>query len=281
MNRTVRLTAAIGVLAMFFNSVGAAAELRSPPWHLIDIWWNLGEDRPFESYAIDVEIADDPPAEALLYVAPVGIAHLNGTPFYGGLQTLSDGYTREDRRLRKLGPGLLMSMWNERSEEAIRPSQGGFFQSSGHEGDFVSVRRPYRWKRGKYTYRVVRMDGQMVDGQPYTWVGAFVHCHAKNEHVFIGALRFPGEELVLGKGVASFVEIYGPPIPVERIPHNTITFGNLRVNGRPVDEPRAVAVYPAAVPDRAEAVAKDGRIVVRVGAAVERTQRRVPLLPAE
>ncbi len=252
---------------------------KPPPWHLVDIWWNIGKDRAFESYSIDVTISDDVPSSVRLYVAPIGIASLGGTKFYGGIQTMTDGYTKQDRHLRKIGPGLLMSMWGERSEEAIRPSVGGLFQSSGHEGDFVSVRRPYSWSKGSYTYRVVRMDRETVEGRPVTWVGAFVYSHAKNENIFIGALRFPGENLILDKSLASFVEIYGPRIPVEEIPSVTVTFGNLRVNGEPVERPSATALYPGDVPDYAEAVVENGNVVVRVGKPVERTERQVRLLP--
>ena len=83
------------------------------------------------------------------------------------------------------------------------PREGGFFKSSGHEGDFVSVRRPFEWKKGKYTYKLTRMDQQMIDDKPCTWVGAFVYSHEKDENVFVGALRFKGEKLVLGRKGAS------------------------------------------------------------------------------
>lgn len=258
--------------------IAAEQPSKPPPWHLVDIWWNTGENRGFESYSIDVTISDDVPSTVRLYVAPIGIASLSGTKFYGGIQTMADGYTKQDRRLRKIGPGLLMSMWGERSEEAIRPSVGGLFQSSGHEGDFVSVRRPYEWSKGKYTYRVVRMDREVVEGKPFTWVGAFLHSHTKDENLFVGALRFPGENLVLDKSLASFVEIYGPRIPVEEIPEVTVTFGNLRVNGETVENPSATAVYPKGVPDYAETVVDNGRLVVEVGKPVERTERQVRLL---
>ena len=140
------------------------------PWHLVDLWWDIGQDVPFESYSIDVTISEDLPASTNLYIAPVGLGHLSKTAFYGGIQTQADGNTKSDPKLRKLGPGFLMSMWGERSLDAIRPSQGGYCQSSGHEGDFVSVRRPYEWKKGTYTYRVVKMDRETVDGNPSTWV---------------------------------------------------------------------------------------------------------------
>jgi len=261
--------------------VAAGAEFPPPPWHLVDLWWDIGQDRPFESYSIDVTIDDGVPATKSLYIAPLGLAHLSKTPFYGGLQSQADGYTKQDQRLRKIGPGFIFSMWGERSLDAIRPSLGGFYQSSGHEGDFVSVRRPYNWQKGRFTYKVVRMDKEEIDGKPFTWVGVLVHSHGQNEHVFVGALRFPGENLVLSHKVASFVEVYGRRIPLPEIPKVTVTFGNLMVNGHPV-QASAVAVYPKKVPDYAEATAKDDAVVVQVGQAVEqRAQRRVRLIGKE
>ncbi|MFG0335962.1 MAG: DUF3472 domain-containing protein [Maioricimonas sp. JB049] len=248
------------------------------PWHLVDLWWDLGETTPFESYSIDVTISDDVPSSTNLYIAPIGIAHLSDVPFYGGIQTQCDGNTKSDRRLRKLGPGLLMSMWGERSFDAIRPSIGGYCQSSGHEGDFVSVRRPYQWSEGTYTYRVVRMDEEVVDGKPCTWVGAFVYSHEKDENVFIGALRFPASELVLSQKVASFVEVYGRRVPVDEIPQVTVTFGNLRLNGKPAGVKSVDAIYPEGVPDYAAAQPQEGTVVIEVGQPVEgRTQRHVRL----
>lgn len=205
--------------------LGAEPQYPPPPWHLVDLWWDIGREQPLESYSVDVTISDDVPSTTNLYIAPIGIAHLNKIPFYGGIQTQSDGYTKRDQHLRKIGPGFIFSMWGERSLDAIRPSIGGFCQSSGHEGDFVSVRRPYQWEKGKYTYEVVRMDKQEIDGKPFTWVGVFVFSHDKGENVFVGALRFKGESLVLSGKVASFVEIYGGRIPVSQIPRLTVTFG--------------------------------------------------------
>jgi hypothetical protein len=252
------------------------------PWHLVDIWWDLGEEKLFQSYSLDVTIGDDVPSSTNLYIAPIGLGHLSKTPFYGGIQTQADGHTKKDRRVRKLGPGFLLSMWGERGLDAIRPSLGGFCQSSGHEGDFVSVRRPYAWHKGTYTFKVVRMDEEQVEGRPCTWVGAFVYSHDEDENVFVGALRFKGEDLVLSRKVASFVEVYGRRIPVAEIPRVTVTLGNLAVNGRRVEVASAEAIYPKGVPDRADAVAKDGRLVITVGEPVEgRTKRSVRLIPGD
>ena len=252
------------------------------PWHLVDVWWDLGKDVPFQSYSIDVTISDDVPSSANLYIAPIGLGHLGKTPFYGGIQTQVDGHTKKDRQVRKLGPGFLFSMWGERGLDAIRPSLGGFCQSSGHEGDFVSVRRPYEWHKGTYTFKIVRMDEEEIEGKPCTWVGVFVYSHEKDENVFVGALRFKGEDLVLSRKLASFVEVYGRRIPVGEIPRVTVTMGNLVVNGKPVEVASAEAVYPKGVPDYADAVVQgDGdRLVITVGKPVEnRTQGDVHLLP--
>ena len=108
---------------------------------------------------------------------------------------------------------------------------------------------------------------------------AFLHSHERDENIFIGALRFKGEKLMLDRKVASFIEIYGPKRPVTDIPKLTVTFGNLRVNGEPVQLTSAKAVYPKGVPDYAEVAAKDQSLVVTIGQPVaDRTQRDVMLI---
>ena len=249
------------------------------PWHLIDTWWDIGADMPFESYSVDVGISEDVSPDVNLYISPIGLGHLNKIQFYGGMQSQSDAQTKTDKQLRKIGPGYLFSMWGERSLDAIRPSVTGFCQSSGHEGDFVSVRCPHVWKKGDYTYRLVKMDKELIDEQPYTWVGAFVYSRQQDENTFVGALRFKGENLTLGRNLANFVEIYGAYKPVSEIPKLTITFGNLRVNSKPIEHVTARAIYPKDVPDYAEATAKEQSIVIKVGEKVEgRKERKVELI---
>ncbi len=106
---------------------GAEKTYAPMPWHLVDTWWDIGKEMPFESLAVDVTISDDVPSSVNLYIAPIGLGHLSKTPFYGGIQTQTDGYTRRDRHLRQIGPGFLFSMWGERSESAMairRPCSG-------------------------------------------------------------------------------------------------------------------------------------------------------------
>jgi hypothetical protein len=286
MNLTKRAFAALVLFAATFAKPLLAQEIPTNakkyapmPWHLVDTWWDIGKEQVFESLAVDVTISDDVPASVNLYIAPIGLGHLDKTPFYGGIQTQSDGNTRSDPKLRRIGPGLLFSMWNERKVEAIRPAMGGYFQSSGHEGDFVSARRPYQWTKGKYTYRLCRMDREVVDGEARTWVGAFVYSHGKDENIFVGALRFKGEKLLLQRKVANFVEIYGAARPVADIPKLAITFGSPVVNGVLVKGATAEAVYPLGVPDVAETEVKDGGLLITLGEErAVRPKRRVKLL---
>ncbi len=81
------------------------------PWHLVDTWWDIGQETPFESLAVDVTISDDVPSSVNLYIAPIGLGRLSKSDFYGGIQTQSDGYTKKDQKLRTIGPGFLFSMW--------------------------------------------------------------------------------------------------------------------------------------------------------------------------
>ncbi|MFT5524087.1 MAG: hypothetical protein ACI9HK_002037 [Pirellulaceae bacterium] len=281
MSRTLLTLAAIIAIASLFAApqVTYGQQYKKMPWHLTDIWWDLGESRSFESYSIDVTIDEDIPETIRLYIAPVGLAHLNDTPFYGGLQTQSDGYTKANKQLRGIGRGLLMSMWDERSPTAIRPAAGGFWQSSGHEGDFVSIRRPFKWTKGKYTFRVVKMDRETVldeqgEKKECTWVGAFLYSHVSDENIFIGALRFPQTDLKLSRNVANFVEIYGPKIAVDKIPQVTITFSNPTINGKTVENASASAIYPDGVPDFAHAKGVEGGVVIKVGEEVKERKKR-------
>lgn len=241
------------------------------PWHLVDIWWDIGIELPFQRISMDITISTDVPTSVNMYISPIGLAHMIDsnriyprTPFYGGIQTHSDGNTKCNPNLVGIGPGALFSMWNERHISSIRPADGGIFQSSGHEGDFVSVRRAYQWSKGKYTYSLIKMDAECVNGKWYTWVGCFLYSHEKNENIFVGALRFPGLELVLHNKIANFIEIYGPLKPVEDIPKVVVKFGRPVVNffAYPCT---ATAVYSVNVPAYAVAGVEGGSVVVTVG----------------
>ena len=81
------LFVAVTLIAVEAPAQEAKSEFKPTPWHLVDIWWDMGQDTPFESYSIDVDISDDVPSTKNLYIAPIGLGHLSNIPFYGGIQT--------------------------------------------------------------------------------------------------------------------------------------------------------------------------------------------------
>ena len=97
----------------------------------MDLWWDVGKDMPFESYSIDVDISDDVPSSVNLYISPIGLGHLSKTPFYGGIQTQVDGYTKRDQHRRTLGPGFLFSMWASEASMAFGLPSAGSAKAPG------------------------------------------------------------------------------------------------------------------------------------------------------
>ena len=75
--------------------------------------------------------------------------------FYFGLQT----DVRDRGQGRGRGKGLIFSRWGERDLAFARVAddEDGWYQSSGHEGDFIGVRRSYNWGTGDYRMRLALM----------------------------------------------------------------------------------------------------------------------------
>ena len=265
------------------NRALADGTIKPMPWHLVDLWWDLGTNAPFESYSLDVDILDDVPADIHLYLAPIGLGKLNGAGFYGGLQTQSDGKTAADEQGRGIGRGIIFSRWDERDTAAIRAAApGGYFQSSGNEGDFISVRAPYAWTKGSYTYRLVKMDRSVVHGDVGTWVGGFVESHDRHENAFIGAMWFKGADLLLDKSIASFVEIYGGRIHVSSIPTVRLRYAHPTVNGVPVPDPVVKGHFDKGIPEVADVQWQDGGVNISINATnqIIRPARRYTIHPA-
>jgi hypothetical protein len=254
--------------------------IKPMPWHVVDLWWDLGTNQAFDSYSIDIDIQDDIPDNLNLYIAPIGLGKLSGQGFYGGLQTHSDGLSVTEPVGQGIGRGIIFSRWDERDTAAIRPAApGGYYQSSGSEGDFVSVRAKYAWTKGHYTYRLVKMDHGIVHGDKGTWVGGFVYSHERNENAFIGAMWFTGEDLVLDKAIASFVEIYGGRIPIESIPTFRIRYGHPTVNGKEIPLPGVKGHFDKGIPEVADVRWLDGMVQISVNATnqIVRPARNYPI----
>ena len=264
------------VLAARVAALAAAApepadEVGATPWHLVDFWWHFEDQPVLESYEIDVEIRGEIDPAIRLYVGAVGIASLDKINFYGGLQTQSDGFREYPHGKRAyIGPGAIFSRWDTRDIGAVRKMEDGLFESGGYEGQFVSARRPLRWSAGRYTYAIRRLETETTAGRTNTWFGAFVRPAGTNTEIRVGALRFEGMDLEFGRAAASFVEIYGARIPLEKIPRITVLLGPWRINGKPVTPARAEALYPRDVPQWAKSRPEDGRVAVELVGPIDR-----------
>ena len=259
-------------------------QLPRSPWHLVDIWWNFDKPTPdFKSLEVDVTIDRDIPDTYNLYVAPVGIAKINGLQFYGGLQTNVNGWASKKSRIRvHPGKGAIFSRWSHDLKQPIglnhvRTVAGGLCESAGYEGQFCSIRRPYEWTAGTYTYSIIKGELEIIKGKPHTWFRCMVRSHKDGASTYMGSLRFEGAKFTFWERNAAFVEIYATSkIPRSGIPKVKVTFGYPRVNGV---EPGLKSVYAYYNPQRSPQCAKTNgvarSIVVEVGSMFVRKGRGI------
>ena len=135
-----------------------------PPEHMAYIWWEWSANRAdFESLEVDFTIhndAGDFSSRHGLYLM-LGFSHIAGVPFYFGLQT-----NVNDPAAGPRGKGLIFSRWETRDLDDARVADPveGWTESSGHEGDFIGVRRSYEWEAGDYRVRIAP-DGSDEGGR--------------------------------------------------------------------------------------------------------------------
>ena len=221
------------------------------PWHLINVvLYSENEPRDIQSYCTTFTIQGIVPDNINLYISPFN-QRINQIPFYGGIQTHIDGYTDKNRSrntfIRK-NRGAIFSRWEERNVDAIRQAPGGLVESSGHEGNFISVRNDFTWSEG--TYRLCLRKSDVVEGEllpanyntadiAYSW-GRYEHTWVRmeatdlstNETTTIGALAFPGKTLSLSTRNTIFVEIYGHggSFYVKDVPLFSLSFSHFQVD---------------------------------------------------
>lgn len=269
----------------------AGITLPGRPWHLINIWWDFaGKTEHFESLAIEVTIDRDVPSTYDLYIAPVGLGSINGMQFYGGLQTNITGWpSKESRKHVYPGKGAIFSRWSSDKKTPVgldhvrTAGPDCLVESAGYEGEFASVRRPFAWTKGTYTYEIVKGVTEQIDGHAQTWF----NCRIKDPRgeVFpVGGLRFEGDDFTFWARHSAFVEVYSTAkIPASKIPKVNVTFGWPRINGRKAPMKGANAYYPhdigPAAPDCAWVKADGENCVVEVGPIFKRDEakRRHPL----
>lgn len=204
------------------------------PWHLMDIWWYFQySTKDFQRLDIDIHIDKNVPDDVNLYIAPLGLAQLSGINCYGGLQTHTGGWTSKDsRKIVRGGRGGIFSRWSKDHQpiglDYVDMFPGGFCESNGYEGEFCSVRRPYAWNAGSYTFSLIKEETINFKNAPHTWFSLNIKSHQDKSEWKIGRLLFEGKDFVFWDRHAAFVEIYGGN---SDIPEVTVTFNYPRING--------------------------------------------------
>lgn len=236
------------------------------PWHTTDLYWNAGKSVPnVETIGVTFTIDHDVPDTVNLYVAPMGGQYLNKIMFYGGIQSNVNGWPSptEKRRVHP-GPGAIFSRWggDPVSIDAAQPVENGLCESAGYEGEFVSVRKPLRWKAGTYTWQLRKEKMVQIKGQPHTWFACYLIDHTRDKEHRVGALRFEGETFSFNGRSTSFVEIYATSkIPRSEVPKISVNFQPPIVNGTSLTS-RSVSVYHPRAGDRGSPSPAIGRAEV-------------------
>ncbi|MYC71880.1 MAG: hypothetical protein F4X17_14340, partial [Gemmatimonadetes bacterium] len=196
-----------------------------PPQHMASIQWDWYRDSypssnklQIRELEIDFTLHNDPgdfSDKHGLYLMLCN-SYLSDVGFYFGLQTdIQDLNHVKGRR----GKGLVFSRWGTRdlANAKVADAAEGWTQSSGHEGDFIGVRRTYDWGAGDYRVRFAP-DGSEADGE---WFGVWITDKARDETTWIGSLKFPylnGTAVISPPSIYTTVEIYGSPIRPIDIP---------------------------------------------------------------
>ncbi len=255
--------------------MAAKLGIRLPPrpWHMADVWWSFEKPTSnFEKLEVEVTIDRDVPDSYNLYVAPVGIARINGIDFYGGLQTNVNGWASKKSRTRvHPGMGAIFSRWAQDKKtplslDNVRTVKNGLCESAGYEGSFCSVRLPFKWGKGSYVYSIVK--GKKAGDK--TWFDCRVLVKETGKSIDVGGLLFEGTNFSFWASHAAFVEIYATSkIPRSGIPKVNVTFGYPIINGNKPKLRYASAYHPtsggAGSPSCAKARAAGDKVVVEVG----------------
>jgi hypothetical protein len=245
--------------------------IAKPPWHMVGLDFMLDREYEMETFAMDLKILNEVPDSLQLYIAPFGTGKINGTQYYGGIQTQCGGYYsvikgENSGRFIRLGRAMIFSRWGTRTASAFKKADGGVCESSGYEDDFVSVRNRLDWSKGTYTLTLRKTNETVViDSVLHTYVAMEVYDHKKKQTFYGGSIAFPGTTLTLSQRNYIFFELYGKRVNVNELPSLKFVCENYKVNGQAVDFTFAAAMYDKAYPIYADAHYRDGKFSIELG----------------
>ena len=199
-------------------------QMRDLPEHMAYIWWGWiraqdSEGNRFDEFAelvIEFTIHNDvePMGGGYGLYLMLAQSRISGVNFYFGVQT----DVKYPEVALSHGKGLIFSRWDTRDLANARYAQeDGWTESSGHEGDFIGVRRSYVWGAGDYRVRLAPDDSAPLDSDG-VWFGLWITDLSTGDTTWIGSLKFPLQDgrAVVQAPVYSTMEMYGE-IPGSRI----------------------------------------------------------------
>jgi hypothetical protein len=264
------------LLATLGHLAGAAEPGPAPPaWtRVVDLWWDVGTDRSFESVSVDVAIDPCTPASANVERTTLSIEVSCPGRIPGSPETYAeDDMARAPGRLE--GPGLRFSIREDHVGDAIGLPHLGL-EMEAPTLDRVGQFAPHC---GRYTCRLAVIGTSRIDGRVFTRVSASTRQEGSPDETVVGIFRILGDHLVLRRRVASSIGLHAAVPPAGAVPKMTVRLSNLRVNGKPVDGLTALAEYPEQDPGLAEATGRGTSVVVTRGAPIKaRPRRRVDVV---
>ena len=141
--------------------------------------------------------------------------------FYFGLQTKvnldPDGV---------LSKGIIFSRWETRDVSNYRLVNGGWAESSGHEGDFIGIRKEYEWGVGTYEIELKLVETDEIGD----WYGLFIKNISSEDYTYIGSIRFDhGSNEGILSGAGSWTEIYDSGSTLE-FPRWHVSIDDVKIN---------------------------------------------------
>lgn len=233
--RSITQSLMMSVLFLLAGSIALPAQCAEyPPGHMSYVHWEFARKK-VKSIEMVVNIANDPGDSVGLYFSPYN-ATIGNQMFYFGIQNL---LWKEGCQPRK---GILFSRWGTRDIANTKSTPEGWSVSMGNEGDFVSVRKFFDWKPGRYTLRIAP-ECRDSDGLWYEFTVTDDAGHTTSA----GCLKFPlvaGNDPTLdGKGTA-FMEFYcGAKSPAE-VPFWKVEVERFTADDGAVPLVQAVSIYP-------------------------------------
>ncbi len=174
------------------------------------VYWDFGIGN-FRSVAVNVTVYDEPDNNDGLYFQMYQ-GQINGVGFYFGIQT--DVYRPG---VGSTGKGLIFSRWETRDLSHVRTVEGGWSQSAGYEGDFVGIRKNYRWTTHSYELRVAYTETDELGD----WYGVWIVDLSNRAEDFLGSIRFPKtnpDNAGIHNGGITWTELYYKQVPETPIP---------------------------------------------------------------